>query len=105
MDDSGQPFDERRLKLMHTTMQTLGRVAIIGGGMLVALVNVYLFQPASKDLSADRKVPACIRTGLSDGAGRSRSCRCSGSDSLADQALHCPSSSEKDRRLEQAQAA
>ena len=28
---------------MHTTMQTLGRVAIIGGGILVALVNVYVF--------------------------------------------------------------
>ena len=31
------------LKLMHTTMQTLGRVAIIGGGILVAMVNVYVF--------------------------------------------------------------
>ncbi len=30
-------------KLMHTTMQTLGRVAIIGGGILVSIVNVYVF--------------------------------------------------------------
>jgi hypothetical protein len=29
---------------MHTTMQTLGRVAIIGGGVFVALLNVFLFQ-------------------------------------------------------------
>ena len=28
---------------MHTTMQTLGRVAIIGGSTLVALINLYLF--------------------------------------------------------------
>ena len=28
---------------MHTTMQTLGRVAIIGGGVLVSAVNVLLF--------------------------------------------------------------
>jgi hypothetical protein len=29
---------------MNTTVQTLGRVAIVGGTMLVALVNVYLFR-------------------------------------------------------------
>jgi hypothetical protein len=28
--------DPARRKLMHTTMQTLGRVAIIGGGVFVA---------------------------------------------------------------------
>ena len=43
VDDQGRPFDEQRRKLMHTTMQTLGRVAIIGGGTLVALVNVSMF--------------------------------------------------------------
>jgi len=43
VDDQGRPFDAQRRKLMHTTMQTLGRVAIIGGGILVALVNVSMF--------------------------------------------------------------
>ncbi len=43
VDDQGRPFDDRTKKLMHTTMQTLGRVAIVGGGILVALVNVYIF--------------------------------------------------------------
>lgn len=43
VDDHGRPFDERTRKLMHTTMQTLGRVAIVGGGIIVALVNLYLF--------------------------------------------------------------
>jgi hypothetical protein len=41
--ERGQPFDEATRKLMHTTMQTLGRVAIIGGGIIVAMVNVYVF--------------------------------------------------------------
>ena len=43
IDEQGQPIGEARLKLMHTTMQTLGRVAIIGGGILVAVINLYLF--------------------------------------------------------------
>lgn len=43
-DDQGNKIDAARLKLMHTTMQTLGRVAIIGGGVLVAVVNLYVFR-------------------------------------------------------------
>jgi hypothetical protein len=43
VDERGQPFDEATRKLMHTTMQTLGRVAIVGGGILVAMINVYVF--------------------------------------------------------------
>lgn len=43
VDDQGRPFDNQTRKLMHTTMQTLGRVAIVGGGILVALINVYVF--------------------------------------------------------------
>ena len=43
VDDRGQPFDEGMRKLMHTTMQTLGRVAIVGGGIIVAMINVYVF--------------------------------------------------------------
>ena len=46
IDEEGQPIGEARLKLMHTTMQTLGRVAIIGGGILVAVINLYLFTGA-----------------------------------------------------------
>ncbi len=47
VDDAGKPIPKEKLKLMHTTMQTLGRVAIIGGGILVALLNVYLFDGAA----------------------------------------------------------
>ncbi len=43
VDGQGRPFDEPTRKLMHTTMQTLGRVAIVGGGIIVALINVYVF--------------------------------------------------------------
>ena len=45
-DDDGKAIDPAKLKLMHTTMQTLGRVAIIGGSVLVAGVNLYLFRDA-----------------------------------------------------------
>ena len=43
VDDAGLPIPEAQQKLMHTTMQTLGRVAIIGGTVLVALVNIMVF--------------------------------------------------------------
>jgi hypothetical protein len=43
VDGQGRVFDDQTRKLMHTTMQTLGRVAIVGGGIAVALVNVYVF--------------------------------------------------------------
>lgn len=48
VDTNGQPIDPATLKLMHTTMQTLGRVAIIGGSVLVALINLYQFTGAQK---------------------------------------------------------
>ncbi len=44
VDAQGQAISPRRRKLMHTTMQTLGRVAIVSGGVLVALVNLYMFE-------------------------------------------------------------
>jgi hypothetical protein len=43
VDREGKPLAEDRKRLMHTTMQTLGRVAIIGGGIAVALLNVVMF--------------------------------------------------------------
>jgi hypothetical protein len=43
VDDQGRPLPPDQLKLAHTTMQTLGRVAIISGTLLVAAVNVYMF--------------------------------------------------------------
>jgi hypothetical protein len=43
LDPQGRPYGEAERKSMHTTMQTLGRVAVIGGLALVALANVYVF--------------------------------------------------------------
>jgi hypothetical protein len=43
LDAEGRPLPQAQRKLMNTTMQTLGRVAIIGGGVLVSLINLYVF--------------------------------------------------------------
>lgn len=48
VDEQGRPFPKQVKRLMHTTMQTLGRVAIIGGGVIVALLNVYMFDNADR---------------------------------------------------------
>ena len=48
IDVSGRPIDPAARKLMNTTMQTLGRVAIIGGTVLVALINLYVFSGAGE---------------------------------------------------------
>jgi len=46
VDSAGRPYDEQTIKLMHTTMQTLGRVAVVGGGIIVSLVNILMFHSA-----------------------------------------------------------
>jgi hypothetical protein len=43
VDQDGHTFPAGTRRLMHTTMQTLGRVAIIGGTVFVALLNVFMF--------------------------------------------------------------
>jgi len=40
----GTPVPDADRRALHTTMQTLGRVAIIGGSLLVALVNVVMLR-------------------------------------------------------------
>ncbi len=44
VDAEGRPLSDEERRLGHTTMQTLGRVAIIGGAVLVSLANVLLFR-------------------------------------------------------------
>ena len=61
VDDSGRATPPEQLKRMHTTMQTLGRVAIIGGTVLVALINLWVFKgtdalPAAEKLTLYRNV-------------------------------------------------
>ncbi len=54
VDDGGNKFSRDEIKLMHTTMQTLGRFAIIGGTVLVALANVILFKGVDDLEQADK---------------------------------------------------
>ncbi len=42
-DDNGMEYSERQSKAMHTTMQTLGRFAIISGFIFVAALNIFMF--------------------------------------------------------------
>jgi hypothetical protein len=58
-DEQGEEFDPATKRLMHTTMQTLGRVAIIGGGVFVALLNVLLFDGV-QDMDEAQKVATYI---------------------------------------------
>ena len=53
-DDLGVDYSRDKIKIMHTTMQTLGRFAIIGGTVLVALANVILFSNVDSLEQADK---------------------------------------------------
>lgn len=44
MDADGRRYTEAKTKAMHTTMQTLGRFAIITGTVAVAAVNITMFR-------------------------------------------------------------
>jgi MFS family permease len=48
VDEHGNPVSQEARKLMNTTMQTLGRVALIGGLALVAAINLYLFEDVER---------------------------------------------------------
>ncbi len=54
VDGAGRPYDAQTMKSMHTTMQTLGRIALIGGLALVAAANIYIFH-GNADLPKERK--------------------------------------------------
>ena len=54
VDETGKDYSKDQIKIMHTTMQTLGRFAIIGGTVLVALVNVVLFRDVESLDQADK---------------------------------------------------
>jgi hypothetical protein len=55
IDEHGNPYPQRDIKIMHTTMQTLGRVAIIGGLVAVAILNVTMFEGV-EDMSEEVKI-------------------------------------------------
>src|SRR5881397_367649 len=53
-DAEGRPTSMAERKSMNTTVQTLGRVAIIGGSVLVSLANVYLLRGVGDLPEAER---------------------------------------------------
>ncbi len=60
LDTHGEPIPADTIRLMHTTMQMLGRVAIIGGTVLVSLANVVMFQ-GSEALPEPDKIAIYLR--------------------------------------------
>lgn len=59
-DGNGRPFADRQIKAMHTTMQTLGRFAIVSGIVAVAAVNIVMFSGVEA-LSEPEKAEIYIR--------------------------------------------
>lgn len=53
-DAQGQPIPKPQILLAHTTMQTMGRVAIISGTLLVAAANVYWFNGVETMTAAEK---------------------------------------------------
>ncbi|NCU75309.1 MAG: hypothetical protein EBW10_04730, partial [Candidatus Fonsibacter ubiquis] len=54
-NEQGKNYSSDEIKIMHTTIQTLGRFAIISGTILVALANIIIFSN-SQGLSQGEKV-------------------------------------------------
>ncbi len=54
VDETGAPLPETETRALHTTMQTLGRFALIAGASSVAAANIYLFS-GIEDLPQEAK--------------------------------------------------
>lgn len=53
-DTEGRPYADHDIKAMHTTMQTLGRIAIVGGLIGVALLNITMFSGVAELTQVDK---------------------------------------------------
>ncbi len=53
-DAQGRPIPEAEVKNMHVTMQTLGRFALIGGTVAVAVLNIVMFSGIEALSRADK---------------------------------------------------
>lgn len=54
VDDRGIPYADGEIKLMHTTMQTLGRFAIVSGLIAVAVLNIAMFSGIERIPQAEK---------------------------------------------------
>lgn len=55
VDEEGNRFGQEQARALHTTMQTLGRIAIISGFAAVAAVNIWIFS-GSEEISSDERL-------------------------------------------------
>ncbi len=55
IDEHGTAYPDADVKVMHTTMQTLGRVAIIGGLAAVGILNITMFEGV-ESMSEEMKI-------------------------------------------------
>ncbi len=60
VDARGRPLDEARRAAMHATMQTLGRMAVLAGGLGVSIVNVTMLGGV-QDLTPAERVDVYVR--------------------------------------------
>lgn len=56
-DPFGSPLPEDTVKRMHVTMQTLGRVAVVGGGIVISLLNMFVFSNVNEQTPLDIVTP------------------------------------------------
>lgn len=56
VDAQGEPYPDSAVKTMHTTMQTLGRFAIVGGLAAVAVLNITMFDGVELLSAAEQTV-------------------------------------------------
>ena len=55
-DEFGTRYSDEQIKLMHTTMQTLGRIAVVGGNVVVAAMNFTMFAGVEAMTEAEKAV-------------------------------------------------
>ncbi|MDH3451379.1 MAG: hypothetical protein OEN20_03090 [Gammaproteobacteria bacterium] len=53
-DDSGRRYAESQVKLMHTTVQTLGRFAVVSGLVSVSVLNIFMFSGVEQLSQAEK---------------------------------------------------
>lgn len=54
VDEQGEPYPDGEIKLMHTTMQTLGRFAVVTGLITVAALNIGMFSGVAEMSQAEK---------------------------------------------------
>jgi len=56
LDADGKPLSNAQAKSLHTTMQTLGRFALISGLVAVALLNIFMFSGVENMSQSEKEI-------------------------------------------------